>query len=40
MSKLKNMGDLFSGRHFNRDVIIQCVRWYLRYKLACVISSR
>ncbi|MGF6695540.1 transposase-like protein [Paraburkholderia sp. MM5496-R1] len=34
MSKLKNMGDLFSGRHFNRDVIIQCVRWYLRYKLS------
>jgi transposase-like protein len=21
------------GRHFNRDVIILCVRWYLRYKL-------
>ncbi|MGF6871022.1 transposase-like protein [Paraburkholderia sp. MM5477-R1] len=34
MSKLKNMGDLFSGRHFNRDVFIQCVRWYLRYKLS------
>jgi transposase-like protein len=34
MSKLKSMDDLFSGRHFNRDVIIQCVRWYLRYKLS------
>jgi transposase-like protein len=28
------MDDLFSGRHFNRDVIVLCVRWYLRYKLS------
>ncbi|CAB3810265.1 hypothetical protein LMG28614_07246 [Paraburkholderia ultramafica] len=34
MSKLKSMDELFSGRHFNRDVIILCVRWYLRYKLS------
>lgn len=34
MSKLKGMEDLFSGRHFNREVIILCVRWYLRYKLS------
>jgi transposase-like protein len=34
MSKLKSMDALFSGRHFNRDVIILCVRWYLRYKLS------
>ncbi|MGF6612164.1 hypothetical protein OKW45_007152 [Paraburkholderia sp. WSM4175] len=33
MSKLKSKDELFSGRHFNRDVIILCVRWYLRYKL-------
>jgi transposase-like protein len=26
--------DLFAGRHFDRDVIILCVRWYLRYKLS------
>jgi transposase-like protein len=25
---------LFAGRHFDRDVIILCVRWYLRYKLS------
>lgn len=34
MSKLKSTDDLFSGRHFNRDVIILCVRWYMRYKLS------
>jgi transposase-like protein len=26
--------DLFEGRHFDRDVIILCVRWYLRVKLS------
>jgi transposase-like protein len=26
--------DLFAGRHFDRDVIILCVRWYLCYKLS------
>jgi transposase-like protein len=34
MSKLKSMEDMFAGRHFVRDVIIHCVRWYLRYKLS------
>jgi transposase-like protein len=34
MSKLESMEDLFAGRHFERDVIILCVRWYLRYKLS------
>ncbi|MEX3937620.1 IS6 family transposase [Paraburkholderia phymatum] len=34
MSKLKSLGELFAGRHFDRDVIILCVRWYLRYKLS------
>ena len=34
MSKLKSAGDLFAGRHFERDVIILCVRWHLRYKLS------
>lgn len=28
------MDALFPGRHFNRDVIILCVRWYLHYKLS------
>jgi transposase-like protein len=25
---------LFVGRHFGREVIILCVRWYLRFKLS------
>jgi transposase-like protein len=28
------MEALFAGRHFDREVIILCVRWYLRYKLS------
>ena len=30
--------DLFKGRHFDREIIILCVRWYLRYKSAFEIS--
>ena len=25
---------LFRGRHFRDDIIILCVRWYLRYSLS------
>ena len=25
---------MFAGRHFDREVILLCVRWYLRYKLS------
>jgi transposase-like protein len=28
------MDELFKGRHFEREIIIVCVRWYLRYKLS------
>src|SRR6202158_4786169 len=34
MSKLKRLGKLFGGRHFDREIIVLCVRWYLRYKLS------
>ena len=34
MGKLKGGEDLFEGRQFDRDVIILCVRWYLRVKLS------
>ena len=34
MSKLKDVEWLFSGRHFDREIIVLCVRWYLRYKLS------
>ena len=29
-----SMGDLFRGRHFDREIIILCLRWYLRFKLS------
>jgi transposase-like protein len=36
-----SMDDLFKGRHFDREIIILCVRWYLRFKLnACQFASR
>ena len=32
--RLRSVKELFSGRHFDREIIILCVRWYLRYKLS------
>ena len=34
MGKLKSMDALFKGRHFDREVIVLCVRGYLRFKLS------
>ena len=34
MGELKGVRELFEGRHFDREVIILCVRWYLRFKLS------
>src|SRR2546421_12240231 len=34
MGKLKIVEELFKGRHFDRGVVILCVRWYLRFKLS------
>ena len=34
MGKLKSLEELFAGKHFDRDDIILCVRWYLRSKLS------
>jgi transposase-like protein len=34
MKKMRDFEELFKGRHFERDIIILCVRWYLRYKLS------
>ena len=34
MTELKSIEELFRGRHFDREVIILCVRWYLRYNLS------
>src|SRR5207344_1899412 len=32
--RLQGMDELFKGRHFEREVIVLCVRWYLRFKLS------
>ena len=29
-----SIDELFKGRHFDREIIILCVRWYLRFKLS------
>src|ERR1700677_3871503 len=34
MGELKSVEGRFEGRHFDREVIILCVRWYLRFKLS------
>src|SRR3984893_18199750 len=34
MSKLRSMEGLFAGRHCDCEVIVLCMRWYLRYKLS------
>jgi transposase-like protein len=34
MSKEKGLEGLFDGRHFDREIIVLCVRWYPRYKLS------
>jgi len=39
MSKLKSPDGLFAGRHFDRDVIILCVRWW-RCQLAASETAR
>lgn len=34
MSASESVPDLFKGRHFDREVIVLCVRWYLSFKLS------
>jgi hypothetical protein len=34
MAKRKAIEELFKGRHFEKEIIIFCVRWYLRFKLS------
>ena len=34
MKKMQSLEKLFKGRHFRRDIIVVCVRRYLRYKLS------
>jgi transposase-like protein len=34
MAGFLGLDHLFEGRHFDREVIVLCVRWYLRFKLS------
>jgi len=34
MARFLGLDELFEGRHFNREIIVLCVRWYLRFKLS------
>ena len=34
MARFLALDELFEGRHFDREIIILCVRWYLRFKLS------
>jgi transposase-like protein len=34
MAKFLSLDELVKGRHFDRDVVVLCVRWYLRFKLS------
>ena len=34
VDKLERLKELFAGRHFDREAILLCVRWYLRFKLS------
>src|ERR1700739_1957459 len=34
MAGVLSLDELFEGRHFDREIIVLCVRWYLRFKLS------
>jgi transposase-like protein len=34
MAGFLGLNELFKGRHFDREVVVLCVRWYLRFKLS------
>jgi transposase-like protein len=34
MAGFVDFDEVFKGRHFDREVIVLCVRWYLRFKLS------
>ena len=34
MPRFVPIEELFKGRHFDREIVILCVRWYLSYKLS------
>ena len=34
MARLPGVDELFEGRHIDREIIVLCVRWHLRFKLS------
>jgi transposase-like protein len=34
MAGFPGLDELFEGRYFDREIIVLCVRWYLRFKLS------
>src|SRR6516162_4665040 len=34
MPRFGPIEDLFKGRHFDQEIVVWCVRWYLSYKLS------
>jgi hypothetical protein len=40
MARFVGLDELFAGRHFDREIIVLCVRWYLRFKLTSGILRR
>ena len=34
MAGFLSLDELFKGRHFDCEVVVLCVRWYLRFKLS------
>jgi hypothetical protein len=34
MAGLRRLDELFAGRHLEREIVVLCVRWHLRFKLS------
>jgi len=34
MRRFVSVEDLYKGRHFDREIVVLCVRWYLSFKLS------
>ena len=34
MSRFVSVEELFAGRHFDGEIVVLCVRWYLSFKLS------
>ena len=34
MARFESVEQLFKGRHFDQEIMILCIRWYLSYKLS------